>query len=210
MRTSSRALVSIAAIAISAAGLTACGGSDDSVKPAADVPDLTGKSTAVALDSGFVDALTTLKLTPGTVGDATLADGSISFPITGGKVTYYTPGTRHPYVTGDIQHDGSGLSLTSGGTEVDLTDFQINPANSRLYGNVSVNGKSAAKHAMIFKLNGTTLKPLQTGPGNTAILEGTTVHISKTAAGLLNDTFKTDAVEPGLLVGIAKITINTK
>ena len=34
--------------------------------------------------------------------------------------------------------------------------------------------------------------------------------ISDDAAGLLNDTFKTDAVKGGLLVGIAKITVNTK
>jgi hypothetical protein len=36
------------------------------------------------------------------------------------------------------------------------------------------------------------------------------VHISADAAALLNDTFKTDAVTEGLLVGIAKITVNTK
>ena len=33
-----------------------------------------------------------------------------SFPITGGNVTYYTPGTESPYVQGMIDHDGSGLS----------------------------------------------------------------------------------------------------
>ncbi len=36
------------------------------------------------------------------------------------------------------------------------------------------------------------------------------MEISPAAAGLLNDTFKTDAVKPGLLVGTAKITIATK
>ncbi len=46
--------------------------------------------------------------------------------------------------------------------------------------------------------------------GDNAILEGTKVEISPDAAGLLNETFKTDAVKPGLLVGIAKITIATK
>ena len=113
-------------------------------------------------------------------------------------------------MTGEILHDGSGLSLTGGDTTVELTDFNIDPANSRLFGDVAVNGKSAAKDVMIFKLNGSTLKPLQTGPNDTAILEGTTVHVSKVAAGLFNDMFKTDAVKPGLLVGVAKITINTK
>ncbi len=35
------------------------------------------------------------------------------------------------------------------------------------------------------------------------------MEISPVAAPLLNDTFKTDAVKPGLLVGIAKITVST-
>ena len=39
-------------------------------------------------------------------------------------------------------------------------------------------------------------------------LEGTEVKISEPAAGLLNDTFGTDAVEAGLLVGIAEITVD--
>ncbi|MET3949134.1 hypothetical protein ABIB49_003860, partial [Arthrobacter sp. UYCu512] len=46
--------------------------------------------------------------------------------------------------------------------------------------------------------------------GDTAVLEGTRVLISDTAAGLLNKTFKTDAVKADMLVGIAKITVNTK
>lgn len=201
--------MSVSAIALSAVALTACGGSDEA-EPVAEVPSLSGRDTAVALDAGFVKALETLKLTPGTVGDAKIEGGSAIFPITSGEVTYYKPGTRSPYVTGEILHDGSGLSLTAGDTKVELTDFNIDPANSRLYGDVSVNGKSAAKDVMVFKLNGSTLKPLQTGPNDTAILEGTTVHVSEVAAGLLNDTFKTDAVKKGLLVGVAKITINTK
>jgi len=209
MRINARAAMSVSAIALSAVALTACGGSDEA-EPVAEVPSLSGRDTAVALDAGFVKALETLKLTPGTVGDAKIEGGSAIFPITSGEVTYYKPGTRSPYVTGEILHDGSGLSLTAGDTKVELTDFNIDPANSRLYGDVSVNGKSAAKDVMVFKLNGSTLKPLQTGPNDTAILEGTTVHVSEVAAGLLNDTFKTDAVEKGLLVGVATITINTK
>ena len=53
-----------------------------------------------------------------------------------------------------------------------------------------------------------TLKPLDTSEGGTAILEGTTVYISDVAAGLLNDTYGTDAVTDQVLVGIAKITVN--
>jgi hypothetical protein len=185
-----------------------------SKEPVAVIPALTGVSTAVALDKGFTDALTALKLAPATVGTATLADGSISFPITGGNVTYYTPGSVSPYVVGKILHQGSGLSLTAGEgasvIKVELTNFDIDPgAHSTLYGDVAVNGKNAATHTKLFDLDGTTLKPLQ-ADGDKAILEGTRVLMSDNAAGLLDKTFGTDAVKEGLLIGIAKITVNTK
>ena len=178
-------------------------------EPAAEVENLTGVDTAVALDAGFTGALTTLGLTPGVVGTATLADGSIRFPITGGDVKYWEPGTVDPYVQGEINHDGSGLSLTAGDTVVELINFDIDPGTSLLTGDVMVNGEEAAADAVLFDLDGRTLQPLATGPNDTAILQGTEVKISETAAGLLNSTFNTDAVTPGLLVGVATITINT-
>lgn len=179
-------------------------------EPLASIPALTGTSTAVKLDASFAAALKTLKLTPGVIGTAKLTDGSLVFPITGGKVDYYDPAKDYrPYVQGLINHAGSGFSLTSGDTKVDLTNFTIDPGTSKLYGDVAVNGTVAAKQAYIFTLDGSTLKPLAKS-GDTAILEGTRVLISDTAAGLLNKTFKTDAVKADMLVGIAKITVNTK
>jgi hypothetical protein len=71
----------------------------------------------VTLDEEFASGLETLKLTPAPVGDATIEDGIATFPITGGNVTYYEPGSANPYVRGMIMHDGSGLSLTGGGKE---------------------------------------------------------------------------------------------
>lgn len=202
----SKFLLGIAAVA-TVLPLAACSSKGEVV---AKVDNLSGQSTAVTLDQGFVDALTTLKLAPGVLGKATLTDGVVSFPITGGHVTYYKPGTEDPYVQGEIDHNGSGLSLTAGTTEVDLTNFVIDPGTSELHGDVSVGGKIAVEDALLFNLDGKTLKPLQTGPNNTAILDGTTVTLSDDAAKLLNDTFKTDAVKGGLVIGISKITINTK
>lgn len=212
MRIKSTAIKGLAAAALVALSATACSSasSTDSSKPVAQIPALSGQSTAVALDAGFLSALTSLKLTPGTIGTATLTDGSLSFPITGGNVTYYTPYSRMPYVTGDIEHKGSGLSLTAGSTKVELTNFDIDPGTSKLYGDVMVNGTSAATHAYLFNLDGSTLKPLQSGADGTAILEGTRVLISPDAATVLDKVFATDAVKAGLLVGVAKITVNTK
>jgi len=178
-------------------------------KPVARILALSGQDTAIALDKGFTDALTSLKLTPGVVDDAKLEAGSLIFPITGGNVTYFKPGTAKPYVIGQIQHENSGLSLTAGDTKVELTNLNVDPGVSRVYGDVTVNGKTAVTSAFLFQLRGATLKPLQT-EGDTAILEGTKVYISPVAADLLNSTFKTDAVTEDLLVGVAKITVNTK
>ncbi len=109
-------------------------------EPVAQVDQLSGNDTAVTLDAGFVEALTTLKLTPAPVGDASISkQGVASFPITGGNVTYYEPGTVSPFVQGEIDHSG-GLSLTGGGKKVELTDFIVDPGASVLTGNVSVDG----------------------------------------------------------------------
>ena len=189
-----------------AAGVAACGDDDSTAgsdqtsaadaKPVAQIDKLTGVDTAVTLDTGFVDALTKLKVTPGPVGDATISkDGVASFPITGGNVIYYDPASPvRPYVQGVIDHEGSGLSLTAGKTEVQLTDFVIDPGTSELTGTVTVNGKEAATDALLFDLDGSTL-------------EGTTVELSADAASLLNDTFGITDLEGGLVVGTSAITV---
>ncbi len=213
-----KTIAAIALVAATGLSAAACGSDEETgtnaaaaapaPKPVAAIDSLTGKDTQVTLDQGFLDALTTLKLTPGTVGTAKLAEGALTFPVTGGNVSVFKPGSVPNYVVGQIQHEGSGLSLAAGGTKVELTNLNVDPGVSRVYGDVSVNGKTAVTSAYLFKLDGRTLKPLSTGSG-TATLEGTKVEISPVAAPLLNETFKTDAVKPGLLVGIAKITVNT-
>jgi peptide/nickel transport system substrate-binding protein len=51
------------------------------------------------------------------------------------------------------------------------------------------------------------VQPLKTA-GSTAVLQGTTVKLKDEAATLLNDTFGTDALKGGLVIGVAKITVN--
>ncbi len=223
-----RTPAAVAAALALAAGAAACGGSSDSgssgssgsssaassqsssAKPVAKIDALSGKSTSVALDAGFVKALQSLKLTPAPVGNATISKtGTATFPITGGNVTYYKPGSVSPYVQGKIDHSGSGLSLTGGGKTVKLTNFVVDPGASVLTGKVSVDGKVAAKSAPLFFLNGSTLQPLQAKSNGTAILQGTTVELKDSAAQLLNQTFGVKALTNGLKIGVAKITVNT-
>ena len=212
-----RTLTTLAATAALGLGAAACGDdSEDSgsskeaaPEPVAQIDSLSGQVTAVKLDAGFASALESLKVTPGVLGDAKLENGSLKFPITGGNVTYYKPGSVSPYVQGLITHDGSGLSLEAGGKKVELTDFVIDPGKSVLTGKVSVDGEVAAESAPLFFLDGRTLKPLEAKDNGTAVLEGTTVKFKDESAQLLNDTFGVDALEGGLVAGVAKITVNT-
>ena len=221
MRKFSKLAVSLTTAGILVAGLAACSSttssdtpsssssssSSTSPEPLASIPALDGVDTQVTLDAGFVEALTTLGLTPGVIGGATLTDGVLAFPITGGNVDYYDPEESYrPYVQGSISHDGSGISLTAGETVVELTDFRIDPGTSQLFGTVTANGEKVGDDIYIFTLDGSTLNPLEEDADGNAVLEGTTVLISPDAAGLLNSTFNTDAVTDELVVGIAKIT----
>jgi hypothetical protein len=217
----------VAGIALSAAlGLGACSSGDATAsdsssssstqiarpEPIASLPAIpAGGSTAVALDADFVAALGTLGLTPATLGDATLADGSVSFPITGGTVTVFDKSSGYrPYVQGTLLHQNSGLSLTAGATTVELTNFTVDPGTpARLFGDVAVNGQQAAASAPLFDLDGSTLNPISMDAEGNAVLQGTTVELSPEAAALLNTTFGTDALAGGLVIGIATITVPT-
>ena len=203
-------LAAAGCIGLIALGVSACGGDDSSSSPpnaVASIADVTGQSTAIKLDQGFTDALTTLKLTPGVTGDGKLTDGSLVFPITGGNVTVFKPGEVSPYVIGQLQHNTSGLTLSAGGTTVKLSNFNVDPGVSRVYGDVEVNGQPAAQDAFLFQLDGRTLKPI-TIADSQATLTGTKVEVSPVAAQLLDKTFSTKAVKGGLLVGIATITVD--
>ena len=196
-------------------GVAACGGDDEPSSPTrpdpvAQVDRLSGRTTAVTLDAGFVEALQSLKLTPGPLGGASISKAGVaSFPITGGNVTYYEPGTVSPYVQGEIDHDGAGLSLEGAGKRVELTDFVVDPGASVLTGKVTVDSEVAAESAPLFFLDGRTLNPLEVNDDGTAVLEGTTVKLKAEAAELLNQTFGVDALTEGLVIGVAKITIDT-
>ena len=214
-----KTLAGLAGMALVAVPLAACGedtggsaaasnqsSETQKVEAQAEIKALTGENTAVKLDPGFVDAITQLKLTPGVAGDAKLEGGdTLVFPITGGNVSLFEPGSVPNYVVGQVQHEGSALTLSAGGTTVEIGNFNVDPGVSVVYGDVSANGEPVVSSVPIFDLNGSTLEPI-TQEGGATVLTGSQVLMSAPAADLLNQTFKTDAVKPGLLVGVATIT----
>ncbi len=177
--------------------------------PVASIPNVTGVSTSVALDSGFVSALQSLNVAPSPWGKATVNKGVATFPIAGGHITVYKPGEVNPYVQGILIHEGSGLKLTKGNTVVTLENFVIDPGNpATLTGKVLANGNVIADSTTLFDLDGSTLQPITTNAqANTATLQGTTVKLPDGAAAALNKAFGTDALKGGTTVGIATIVV---
>ncbi len=198
MRGFNKVLVGVAALGL-AGTMAAC---SKTAKPVGEFKTLTGNTTTVVPDPGFVKALTSLKVTPGLVGTAKMTSQGFAFPITGGHVKLYKKGDHTPYVQGEIDHKGSGLSLTAGGVKVELTDFVVEPGNdSALFGNVSANGKSVVKDAKLFNLDGSTLQTPTLSKAGVATLQGTTIYLSKAAADLLNKTYKITALKGGAKTG---------
>ena len=129
MSMTKKTTIAASAVIAAALALSACSGSNNDKKAVATIPNLSkGVSTSVALDANFLAALKSLKLTPSPFGTATIsAAGVASFPITGGNVTVYKKGKVTPYVQGEIDHAGSGLTLTAGATAVHPEELQDRP-----------------------------------------------------------------------------------
>lgn len=223
---SKKALAGLAGLALLAAPLAACGSENDnssgssgssssstsSIQYLAQVKDLSqyGGTTQVKLDPGFLQALTTLKVAPSPYADATLDGDTITFPITGGNVGLFKPGTTPDYVVGQVQHENSGLNLEAGGKTVTVGDFNVDPVASLVYGDVLVDGKPAASSIAIFRLDGTTLQaPDLSGGGGEVVLQGSGVFLTEGAATLLNDTFGIKDLSGAVKVGVATITVKT-
>lgn len=211
MNTPLRPLVAIAMAGTLTFGLAACGDddTDDTVAaiPVAEVESLTGVASEVILSDSFQQDLNKLRINSKVLGKAKRTGDTLAFPITGGSLTYYAPGTRDPFVESNILHENSGLQFKRGKPKVDLRNFVIDAGASLLYGDVRVNGKKTGENVPLFFLDGRTLEPLQTTDAGTAVLEGATVSLTAEAAQLLNDTFNTEALSEFHPVGRAEVVV---
>ena len=167
----------------------------------AEIPRV-GGTTSLELNAATAAALTSLGVTPGVTGTATASGSTVTFPITGGDAVihankHYAPG----YVDGVILHQGSGLTLTKGGTTVTLSDFTIDPGNSILYGDV--NGTVGAADVPLLQLDGRPL--VISTSGGQVHLDGTIANLTPTAASALNKAFGVTAFEAGMHLGTAHI-----
>lgn len=149
-----------------------------------------GGRTDLALDPGAAQALTSLGVTPGLVGDASAnPDGSFAFPITGGSVAAKS-------LAGSITHSG-GISLTKDATRVELTSFTIDTRKSQL--TALLGGQRVAILDLDLK------KPMVAISGKTVTVSGVKATLTQGAADALNQAFGTTAFTKGLTLGAATV-----
>ena len=173
------------------------------------IPSLSGVGTSVALNAGTASALKSLGVSVAPAGSATFdsATSTVTFPITSGYAEIHSDHSFAPgWIVGSIEHDGSGLTLSAGGTSLTVSNFVVDPGNSMLYATVGT-----ATKVPLLVLDGTNVKVSMAG-GN-VVLDGTVAKLTQTAATAIDTTFKTTAVTAGLPLGtvhlVAKGTPNT-
>jgi hypothetical protein len=202
-------------------GAAACGGSSTggssaappppansaATAPQAEIPQLKGTDTAVAVDPAVLKAITGLgvKVTPTGNAKLTMQYGpTLDFPITGGNVKIFDKSAVTPYVQGTINHDGSGINFSGAGKSLTLENFVVDPGTSMLTSSVKEMGGAMVP---TFALDGTDLAITKDAQGR-AKLDGTKVLLTADAAGALNKTFGVQAFMPNMQIGVAHITAN--
>ncbi|MFO1323084.1 MAG: hypothetical protein U1F15_03375 [Burkholderiales bacterium] len=156
--------------------------------------------TLVEFLPDFVNALTTLGITPSKNLPATLYQRIGYFPIVGGRLDAAT-------AKGEIPHSG-GLKLTKGATQVVLSDFIIDTASGapKLTGVVTANGSIVGRITLFNLALPALALPLMLPAGPEVLLiEGNKVTLSQEAATALNGAFATNAFVPGFNIGIASV-----
>ena len=152
----------------------------------------TGGATSLALDPGAAQALASLGITAAPAAPATAnPDGSLAFPITGGKVDAKS-------LAGSITHSG-GLTLAKGATAVTVSDFTIETAPAPKL--------TALLGGTRFDLATLDLSAAKVATSGRAVTVGpVTAKLTKAAADGLNQAFGTTAFTEGLTIGAATVT----
>jgi hypothetical protein len=151
----------------------------------------TGGATSLALDPGTAQALTSLGISAAPAAPATAnSDGSLAFPITGGRVAVKT-------LAGEITHSG-GITLSKGSTAVTVSDFTIETAPAPKL--------TAALGATRFDLATLELAAAKTAvSGRDVTVSGVVAKLTQGAADALNQAFGTTAFAGGLTIGTATV-----
>jgi hypothetical protein len=156
-----------------------------------------GGETTLALDPATAALLGSAGIRPSPVSAATAnADGSLSFPITGGRVNAKN-------LAGKIKHDG-GIRLASNAVQVELTKFTIDTRAAEL--TALVGGNRVA--ILSLDLGGAKVK-VNEKRGKLSI-RNVAAKLTADAAAALNGAFSTTAFTEGAPLGNASVNAKVK
>ncbi len=159
--------------------------------------------TIVTTSAVFNNALSTLKVTPGSLRPG-VAGGSplvLYFPISNGVIDAAN-------AKGFIHHEG-GIRLTAGSVEVQLRHFAIDTSAAQpvLTGTVIANNNVVAR-APLFNLTLPTLSgPITPSARGEAAIAGVKLSLTDAAASTLNGAFGVTAFTGGLDIGTATVDL---
>lgn len=154
-----------------------------------------GGETTLALDPAVASLLDNAGIQPSPVAPATAnTDGSLGFPITGGRVNAKT-------LAGKIKHDG-GIRLATNAVQVELTKFTIDTRAAEL--TALVGGNRVA--ILSLDLDGAKVKLR----GGKLRIKNVAAKLTADAAAALNSAFSTTAFAEGALIGNAAVDAKVK
>jgi hypothetical protein len=157
-------------------------------------------STNVALSSTFLNALSSLKVTPGVVYPTILLGTTVNFPIGSGALDLTS-------AKGNLDHQG-GLTLTAGKTTVAIQDFLIDTTASTpvITGLAIVNGELVGRITLFdLAFPSNFKKPIKLVDNVFLNLSSITVTLDGEAASTLNSVFNTTGFKEGLSIGTASV-----
>lgn len=163
------------------------------------VDTITG-DTRVELSSTFLDALTSLGVTPSPSSPGLIRGTNAIFPIVAGEIDLSN-------AAGEIAHRG-GLNLTAGATTVTISSFVIDTSGDApvLTGLVKANDSLVARIELFDLALGSPPSAGQgTGVLGSLLIENVDVTLTDTAAAALNEAFGVTAFVEGIPVGTARV-----
>jgi len=243
MRNSFKALSGIAAASVLVIGLAGCTSEPD----VEDTPDVTtppagatslsvdGGSTDVLIDMSFDEMLSSMGIEFGISGNTAMNEGIVSIPVTGGELFLSEDGSE---VTGEIAHEGSGITFAADGTMLEISDLSIDTESGEVWGEVETDGASEdviedgdvtdddgvveggddaegndgdtgdEDRVLIFTLDMTNMEDVVWENG-VLTLNGSNVMLSADTAALLSTTFPgTDAIMADTVIGEVDVMVN--
>lgn len=158
--------------------------------------------TSVTLDAGFVSALKSLGVTPGTIGPTTISNGVATFPAVAGAFDVNNAKSQ-------ILHSG-GLTVADSKARVRLQSYIIDTVSGSpvVTGIVVVNGVILGRMPLFDVHLPSGIKfPLMPANGDMLSLSNIELTLNSGAASALNQVFGVSAFNSSIKIGNAKLSL---